>query len=65
MNAERNREVVIKPYNCKELASLYNVDRRTFARWIKKFEVELGEKQGYFFSISQVKIIFGKLSLPE
>jgi transposase len=64
MNAD-GRNVEIRPYSCKEMASMYKVDRRTFKRWIDRFQSELGEKQGYFFSISQVKLIFGKLSLPE
>jgi transposase len=61
-----NRKFIeVKPYMIKELAALYGVSRETFGRWISKFKDELGEKNGLYFSIPQVKMIFKKLDLPS
>jgi hypothetical protein len=60
-----NRRIKIRPYKLQELADIYNVNRNTFRRWLKRFENELGEREGYFYSIPQVRIIFKKLCLPS
>lgn len=38
---------------------------RTLKKWLVPFEKELWEKQGRFYQIPQVKIIFEKRSLPS
>lgn len=53
-----------RPYTTRELANLYNVNERTFKRWIEPFADEIGERIGNFFSIRQVAIIFEKLGCP-
>ena len=55
----------IRPYSTKELAGIYNVCDKTMKKWIKPFIEEVGEKNGRYYSISQVKIIFDKLGLPS
>lgn len=57
--------IAIKPYNIKELANIYGVNRLTFKKWLDKFSLELGEKTGRYFLIPQVKIIFRHLDLPS
>ena len=57
-------KVIIRPYTTKELVELYGVSIPTFIKWIKKFEDELGEKQGWFWNIKQVRLIFEKLGKP-
>ena len=57
--------IEVKPYNLKDLASIYGVCDKTFKKCLVPFEGEIGEKQGRYFSITQVKIIFEKLGLPE
>lgn len=57
--------VPLRPYTLKELASLYSVSRLTFKRWLKPFEKDIGERNGYFFSIKQIKIILSKLGTPD
>lgn len=57
--------IQMKAYSLSELARIYGVDWRTFKKWLKPFEKEIGEKQGRYYNIPQVKVIFDKLSLPS
>jgi hypothetical protein len=59
-----NGKVKLLPYSVVELATIYDVCDRTFKKWLKPFEQEIGVKQGRYFNISQVKIIIEKLGLP-
>ena len=59
-----NNTIQLKAYSAGELAKLYGVNWRTFKKWLIPFEAEIGEKRGRFYTITQVKIIFDKLSLP-
>jgi hypothetical protein len=61
----KKNTIQLKPYSLVELAKLYTVCDRTMKKWIKPFEQEVGEKNGRYYSISQVKIIFDKLGLPS
>ena len=61
----KKNTIQLKPYSLVELARLYTVCDRTMKKWIKPFEQEVGEKNGRYYSISQVKIIFDKLGLPS
>ena len=63
MKTESTR-IQLKPYSITELARIYGVDPRTLKKWLVPFEKELGEMQGRFYQIPQVKVIFDKLSLP-
>ena len=61
----KKNTIQLKPYSLVELAKLYTVCDRTMKKWIRPFEQEVGEKNGRYYSISQVKIIFDKLGLPS
>lgn len=61
----KKNTIQLKPYSLVDLAKLYTVCDRTMKKWIKPFEQEVGEKNGRYYSISQVKIIFEKLGLPS
>jgi hypothetical protein len=63
MRTESTR-IQLKPYSTTELARIYGVDPRTLKKWLVPFANEIGEKQGRFYQIPQVKVIFDKLSLP-
>jgi hypothetical protein len=54
----------VKPYSIKELAELYEVDPKTFRKWLEPFCDELEEKKGWYYSIPQVEIIFFILGVP-
>ena len=55
--------VRIKRYKLIEMAAIYEVDRKTFRRWLTK--LPLGEREGHYYSIPQVRLIFSKLELPS
>lgn len=57
--------IALKPYSTTELAKIYSVSNKTFLRWIKPFSEAIGPKNGRYFSIPQVRIIFEKLELPS
>jgi hypothetical protein len=54
-----------QPYTTDELAMLYGITAKTFLKWLKPFQDEIGEKIGWYFNIRQVNIIFEKLGRPE
>lgn len=56
--------ILLRPYTLKELCALYGVCRYTFNKWLKPFENEIGVRQGFYYSIHQVKVIFDKLGYP-
>ena len=60
----KDGKIKLMPYSIAELASVYDVCERTFKKWISPFADEIGEKQGRYFNISQVRIIIEKLGLP-
>lgn len=64
MERTNDTQIKLKAYSITELARIYEVDPRTLKKWLKPFEEQIGEKQGRYFQIPQVKIIFKKLDLP-
>lgn len=64
MTIVTNNTIQLKAYSTGELAKLYGVSWRTLKKWIAPFEAEIGERRGRFYTITQVRIIFDKLSLP-
>ncbi|AXY73639.1 hypothetical protein D3H65_06435 [Paraflavitalea soli] len=54
----------IKPYTHKELSDLYEVCKQTFTKWLRPFKAQIGERQGHFYSVGQVRIIFDCLGVP-
>jgi hypothetical protein len=54
----------IKPYSTKDLAKIYGVCDKTFKKWAKPFETMIGTKNGRYYTVAQVKIIFEKLGVP-
>ncbi|MDB5274462.1 MAG: hypothetical protein JWO58_2829 [Chitinophagaceae bacterium] len=60
-----SKSIDIKPYNLKDLSTIYGVCDKTLKKWLVPFEKEIGQKQGRYFNINQVKIIFDKLGVPQ
>jgi hypothetical protein len=56
--------VVIKNYRLGELADMYGVSDRVMRRRIKALEPLIGERDGWYYSARQVKIIFRELGVP-
>ena len=55
--------IAIRPYNKKELSALYQVDPRTFRRWMKDIDKSFG-KTGQIYTVLQVEKIFAALGVP-
>ena len=55
----------MRVYTAQELSKTYKVCKKTFMRWIKPFEAVIGERQGRYYNINQVKTILDKLGVPE
>lgn len=62
---QNNAFIYVKPYSTAEMAKIYGVSLKTFSKWLKPFEDEIGEKIGRFYNVRQVKIIFEKLDFPH
>ena len=64
MNTEKKKTIKLKAYSQGELAEIYEVDGRTFKRWLAPFVKDIGDRRGRYYTIWQVKKIFEKLCLP-
>lgn len=56
--------MAMRGYTMKELAAIYEVDRRTFKNWLKPFHSQIGEKTGRYYNVKQVRVIIDKLGMP-
>ena len=70
MSARRNIIGRRNPENIRsasesELASAYNMDPRTFKKWLDPFRHKIGEYRCRRYSPRQVKIIFQCLGEPD
>ncbi|MFA6923619.1 MAG: hypothetical protein WC223_05125 [Bacteroidales bacterium] len=63
-NPEPKNTIHIRPYTLSEISAFYKVHYKTLKRWLSPFKDEIGQKNGKFYSIKQVEIIFKKLSFP-
>ena len=64
MSTTINEPMEMKHYSTKELARFYGVCDKTLLKWMKPFSNAIGQKQGRYFTVAQVKIIFDKLGMP-
>jgi hypothetical protein len=56
--------VPVKPYMPKELAKLYDVTPKTLRTWLQPHQDAIGKRNGRYYTILQVQIIFEKLGNP-
>jgi hypothetical protein len=63
-NAETDR-ISLRPYSLKELSALYGVTSKTLLKWLRPFEEMIGKRNGNYYSIPQVRIIFSYLEIPS
>lgn len=59
------KKLIIKPLSMGQLASAYEMDRRTIYNWLIKHKDAIGEKIGFFYTPRQVEIIFQILGPPD
>jgi hypothetical protein len=43
---------------------MYEVDIKTFSRWLKPHQDKIGEKRGWYYNVNQVKTIVSILGIP-
>jgi len=55
----------VKPYTMQELCNMYQVSDAVMRKWFKPFENEIGNRVGWFYNVSQVRTIFGRLGAPN
>ena len=54
----------MKHYSTKELARFYGVCDKTLLKWMRPFTGDIGPKQGRYYTVAQVRVIFEKLGTP-
>ena len=59
------KTVEVKAYSIGELATLYEISVRTMNRWLKPHAERVGKREGRFYTVKQVEIIFDLLGLPK
>ena len=59
------KSIEIKPYMPNELARFYQVSHPTFNKWVKGISEKLGKRNGQYFSVKQVEIIFEEFGMPK
>ena len=57
--------IEVKPYCIIELCNMYQTTPKTFKKWLIPFAHEIGKKNGRFYNVLQVSLIFDKLGLPH
>lgn len=54
----------LKGYTPAQLSAFYGVSTKIFRRWLLPFKERIGQKQGHFYNVVQVRIILEKLGTP-
>ena len=57
--------VGIRAYSKKELTFMYNVSMKTFTRWLRPHLTEIGAREGRYYNVKQVQLIFNLLGFPD
>ena len=54
----------LKPYTPLQLSRMYEVDKKTFNKWLAPFIAEIGERAGHFYTVNQVQVIIERIGFP-
>ncbi len=54
----------IRPYSPTEIARIYGVSWKVMNTWLRPHREVIGKREGLYYTVNQVKIIFDKLGLP-
>ena len=65
MTEQQQDKPQLKPYSLKELSGLYHVSKNTFKKWIEPLQKQMGKRDGYYYTVHQVEVIFKHLGIPE
>lgn len=55
----------IRPCSHKELANMYQMDKRTITRWLKPHQHLIGNRIGRYYTVKQMTLIFDILGYPN
>lgn len=56
--------LLIKPYRVCDLANIFDVNPKTFRKWMLQYPEELERRTGKYFSVNQVRFCIEKFGLP-
>jgi hypothetical protein len=62
---DQNDKLIIKPYRLVDLSQIFDVNPKTFKRWLKNIEKEIGKPEGRFYSVNQVEYMIAQFGLPR
>ena len=54
----------LRSYTPLQLSAFYQVNKKTFLKWLKPFQQEIGHREGHYYNINQVITIFEKIGMP-
>jgi hypothetical protein len=44
---------------------MYAVSKKTMTRWLKPHLIKIGQREGRYYNVKQIQIIFEILGLPD
>lgn len=59
------RTLIIRPYSKKELRLMYQVSEKTMTRWLRPHLEKIGPREGRYYNVRQVTVIFQVFGLPD
>ena len=59
------KPIEFKPYTIKQISVIYGVSLQTIRRWLIPFHDKIGKRQGHFYNVNQVRIIFESFGIPD
>jgi hypothetical protein len=62
---DHNGMFIIKPYCMKDLATIYDVDARTFQKWMNTLVPTITRNKGRYFTILEVTMIIEAIGIPK
>ncbi|HSH67495.1 MAG TPA: hypothetical protein VLB84_17255 [Bacteroidia bacterium] len=61
----RIRRICIKEYTLIDLSKIYNVSKFILKKRLKRFEEQIGQREGNSYNVKQVALIFSLVDLPS
>lgn len=63
-NTNEPRCFKLRAYSPKQLSELYEVSAKTLKKWLQPILSDIGERQGRYYNITQVRRIIQHLGIP-
>lgn len=64
-DSTRIKKVVVKSYHLRELAAIYDKTVYRMRKSLRPHKIRIGNKEGYYYTIEQVTLIFRLVQLPS